>query len=65
MKEDGCQLQRKSNLCREEMGKKNRRHNSLFLMHISHPFILAHMLNVSPRKIVRNTGKKVLFISRG
>lgn len=37
---------------------KNRRHNSLFLMHISHPFILAHMLNVLLRKIVRKTEKK-------
>lgn len=39
-----------------EMGNgKNRRHNSLFLMHISHPFILAHMLNVLLCKIVRKT----------
>lgn len=69
VKEDGCQLQRKSNLCREEMGKKknNRRHYSLFLMHISHPFILARMLNVSLCKIARNTGRGggVLFISGG
>lgn len=37
-------------------GGDNRRHYSLFLMHISHPFILAHMLNVSLCKIARNTG---------
>lgn len=62
MKEDGCQLQRK--VIYAEMGNgKNRRHNSLFLMHISHPY-LVHMPNMLLCKIVRKTEKSVIYLTK-
>lgn len=41
---DGCQLQRKSNLCMEKMEKKMRDTIHYFLMHVvSHQYIVVHI----------------------